>query len=131
MTTPVNVKFMYGKSNTRRASEFALIQASAKQAGFNVIDEGNDDWGSKLGDGSYDAVLFAWSPTSLAVTGAQSQFQTAGGNNFNGYSNKDVDAAYTSLATDFNKDKQIGYLQQVDKDAWADGYWCRSSSSRR
>ena len=47
MKTPVNVKFMYGKSNTRRASEFALIQASAKQAGFNVIDEGDDDLGQQ------------------------------------------------------------------------------------
>ncbi len=122
VTTPVNVKFMYGKSNTRRASEFALVQASAKQAGFNVIDAGDDKWSSKLGDGTYDAVLFAWQFTSLAVTATQPQLQTGGGVNFNGYSNKDVDAAYTSLAGEFDAAKQKTLLAQVDKQLWADAY---------
>lgn len=116
------VKFMYGKSNTRRASEFALIQASAVQAGFTVIDAGNDKWSSKLGDGTYDAVLFAWQFTSLAVTGTQSQIQTAGGNNFNGYSNKDVDAAFKTLTTEYDASKQRAILASVDKLLWNDGY---------
>ena len=122
VTGPVNVKFMYGKSNTRRASEFALIQASANQAGFNVIDKGDDTWGQKLGDGTYDAVLFAWQFTSLAVTGTQTQIQTGGGNNFNGYSNKDADAAFTKLTGEYDATKQQALLAQVDKDLWADAY---------
>jgi peptide/nickel transport system substrate-binding protein len=121
VTNP-SVRFMYGKSNTRRASEFALIQASATQAGFNVIDAGDDTWGQKLGDGTYDAVLFAWQFTSLAVTGGQSQFQTGGGNNFNGYSNKDVDAAYEKLAGEYDASKQQALLGQIDKAAWSDAY---------
>jgi peptide/nickel transport system substrate-binding protein len=120
--TPVDVKFMYAKSNPRRAAEFALIQASEKAAGFNVIDKGNDDWGSLLGNGSYDAVLFAWQFTSLAVTGAQAQFTTGGGSNYNGYSNADVDATYKSLQSDYNKANQIADLQKIDKDVWADAY---------
>lgn len=122
VTTPVDVKFMYGKSNTRRASEFALIQASALQAGFNVIDKGDDTWGQKLGDGTYDAVLFAWQFTSLAVTGVQPQVQTGGGNNFSGYSNKDVDAAFTTLTGEYDASKQRALLTQVDKQLWADAY---------
>jgi len=122
VTTPVDVKFMYGKSNTRRASEFALIQASAKEAGFNVIDAGDDKWGSKLGDGTYDAVLFAWQFSSLAVSATQAQNQTGGGSNYNGYSNKDVDAAYVSLATEFDAAKQKTLLAQVDKALWSDAY---------
>ena len=122
VTTPVNVKFLYGKSNTRRAQEFALIQASAAQAGFNVIDDGNDDWPDLLGNKSYDAVLFAWQFTSLAVTGAQSQFSTGGGNNLNGYSNKDVDADYQKIQSDFNPADQQKLLGDVDKHGWADGY---------
>ncbi len=121
VTSP-SVKFMYGKSNTRRASEFALIQASEAQAGFNVIDAGDDTWSSKLGDGTYDAVLFAWQFTSLAVTGAQGQLITAGGSNFNGYSNKDVDAAYKTLNTTFDATKQQALLAQIDKDVWNDAY---------
>jgi peptide/nickel transport system substrate-binding protein len=120
--TPVKVNFMYAKSNPRRAAEFALIQSSEKQAGFNVIDKGNDNWGSLLGNKSYDAVLFAWQFTSLAVTGAQAQFSTGGGSNYNGYSNANVDAAYKKLQSDYNKAEQIQLLQQIDKDVWADAY---------
>jgi peptide/nickel transport system substrate-binding protein len=121
VTNP-SVKFMYGKSNTRRASEFALVQASAAQAGFNVIDAGDDTWGQKLGDGTYDAVLFAWQFTSLAVTGTQTQIQTGGGNNFNGYSNKDADDAFNTLTGEYDASKQQALLAQIDKDLWTDAY---------
>jgi peptide/nickel transport system substrate-binding protein len=116
----INVTLLYGKSNTRRASEFALIQASAAQAGITVIDGGNDKWGSKLGDGTYDAALFAWQFTSLAVTGTQAQLITGGGSNYNGYSNKDTDSTFTTLSTEFDATKQIALLQEADKNAWAD-----------
>ena len=121
VTSPT-VNFMYGKSNTRRASEFALIQASAAQAGFNVVDKGDDTWGQKLGDGTYDAVLFAWQFTSLAVTGTQSQIQTGGGNNFNGYSNKAADDAFNTLTGEYDASKQQALLATVDKTLWADAY---------
>jgi len=122
VTGPVDVRFMYGKSNTRRASEFALIQASAKQAGFNVIDAGNDDWSSLLGNGSYDAILFAWAFPSLAVLGAQSQLITGGGNNFNGYSSKQVDDDYNTLQSTFDESKQKQLLADIDKTLWSDAY---------
>ena len=116
----VNVKFMYGKSNTRRAQEFALIQASEAQAGINVIDAGNDDWGSLLGNKSYDAVLFAFQSTSLGVTAFQAIFGTGGGSNYNGYSNKTVDADFAKLSGDFDAADQRKLLADVDKHAWAD-----------
>ncbi|MHB1172532.1 MAG: ABC transporter family substrate-binding protein [Lacisediminihabitans sp.] len=122
VTAPVDVKFMYGVSNTRRANEYKLIAESAKAAGFNVIDAGNDKWPSKLGDGTYDAVLFAWQSTSLAVTATQAQFQTGGGSNYNGYSNKAVDDAYTALSGEFNTTKQLALLTTVEKEMFKDAY---------
>jgi peptide/nickel transport system substrate-binding protein len=116
----VNVRFLYGKSNTRRAQEFALIQASEAQAGIKVIDDGDDNWGSLLGNKSYDAVLFAFQSTSLGVTAFQAIFGTGGGSNYNGYSNKAVDADFTKLSADFNTSDQIKLLADVDKHAWAD-----------
>ncbi|HEY5230296.1 MAG TPA: ABC transporter family substrate-binding protein [Galbitalea sp.] len=118
----ISVKFLYGKSNTRRAQEFALIQASEAQAGITVVDEGNDDWPTLLGNKSYDAVLFAWQFTSLAVTGGQSQFSTGGGNNFNGYSNKTVDSDYQKLQSEYSQPTQLTLLGDVDKQAWSDAY---------
>jgi peptide/nickel transport system substrate-binding protein len=122
VTGPVNVRFLYGKSNTRRAQEFALIQASAKQAGFNVIDEGNDNWPSLLGNGSYDAVLFAWSFGSLAVTLSQPTFGTGAGDNLNGYSNPKVDSDYAKLQSDYNQASQLKLLANIDKTIWGDAY---------
>jgi peptide/nickel transport system substrate-binding protein len=118
----ISVRFLYGKSNTRRAQEFALIQASEAQAGIKVIDDGNDNWPDLLGNKSYDAILFAWQFTSLAVTGAQSQFSTGGGNNFNGYSNSTVDADYKNLQSNYNQADQLKLLASVDKQAWKDAY---------
>jgi peptide/nickel transport system substrate-binding protein len=123
VTAPIDVKFMYGKSNTRRANEYQLIAASAKQAGFNVIDDGNDDWSSLLGNGSYDAMLFAWQFTSLAVLGSQATFTSDGGSNFNGYNNATVDSDFKTLeSTISDKSKQQQLLADVDKQVWGDAY---------
>jgi peptide/nickel transport system substrate-binding protein len=116
----VNVRFLYGKSNTRRAAEFALIQASEAQAGINVIDAGNDDWPDLLGNKSYDAVLFAWDYTSLAVTANQAIFQTGGGSNYQGVSDKAIDADFTKLSGTYDKTTQLALLADVDKHLWAD-----------
>jgi peptide/nickel transport system substrate-binding protein len=122
VSTPVDVQFMYGLSNTRRANEYQLIAESASQAGFNVIDAGNDDWGSKLGDGSYDAVLFGWQSTSTAVTSSQATFDSAGGNNLNGYSNEQVDALYAELSSELDPAAQTALLIEIEKLLWADAY---------
>ena len=122
VATPVNVNFMYGLTNTRRQNQYQLIAASASQAGFNVVDAGSDDWGSKLGDGTYDAVLFGWQSTSTAVTASEATFASDGGNNLNGYVNDKVDAAYDTLQGEYDKDKQLDLLIDVEKELWADAY---------
>jgi peptide/nickel transport system substrate-binding protein len=118
----VDVKWLYGCSNTRRANTFALIQESAKKAGFNVINKCDENWGSLLGSGTYDAVEFAWQMTSLGVSGSISTFQTGNGNNLNGYSNAKVDAAYESIQTEMDPAKQIALKLDAEKELWADAY---------
>ena len=122
VSTPVNVNFMYGLSNTRRQNEYQLIAASASQAGFNVVDAGSDDWGSKIGDGTYDAVLFGWQSTSTAVTASEATFASDGGNNLNGYASDKVDAAYDTLQGEYDAAKQLDLLIDVEKELWADAY---------
>lgn len=126
VTGPVNVRFAYANDNPRREGEFQLVQASAKEAGFNVIDVGKptaDFFGdSGIGSGkyNYDATVFAWSYTSLARTGAESQFVTGGNSNFNGYSNKQVDSDFKTLETTTDEAKQVSLLQSIDKQSWGD-----------
>lgn len=122
VTGKVTVKFLFGCGNTRRQNEFALIQASAAEAGFDVLNKCDDNWGSLLGSGTYDATVFGWQSTSTAVTGSKATFITDGGNNFTGYSNADVDAAYASLSTEFDAAKQLELLKTVEQNVWADGY---------
>lgn len=87
-TPPVDVRFLYGKSNVRRANQFQLIASSAAQAGFNVIDEGDDNWGgSRLASTeTYDASLFGWQSTNTFALNSEATYITGGLNNFGGYS---------------------------------------------
>ncbi len=118
--TPVNVRLMYDKTNARRAAEFQLDQPALTKAGFHVIDSGNADWSSKLGDGSYDAVFFGWQATSLAVTQDAAIYQSGGGSNLVGYSNKAVDEQFTKLAKSTDSAEQLSILDEAEKSLWKD-----------
>ena len=122
--TPVDVRFLYGASNVRRAQQFQLIAESAAEAGFNVIDGGNDNWGMMLDTATdqYDANLFGWQSTSLAVTEADANFRTGGMNNFYGYSNEEVDALFDELQTETEADRQQEIRREVEKHLWADAF---------
>jgi peptide/nickel transport system substrate-binding protein len=122
VTDEIKVNFMYAASNTRRQNEYQLIAESAKEAGFDVVDAGTDEWGSKLGDGTYDAVLFGWQSTSTGVTASQATFDSAGGNNLNGYANDDVDAAYKTLQGTYDSAEQITLLTEIEKNLFDDAY---------
>jgi peptide/nickel transport system substrate-binding protein len=119
----LTVRFAYPNDNPRRASEFSLIQQSAAQAGITVKDDGSpgEDFFTNLGNGSYDASIFAWQYTSLALTGSQVEFQTGTSSNYQGYSNPDVDALwkkleYSTASTSANH----AILAQIDQKVVAD-----------
>ena len=114
VTTPVDVRFLYGKSNVRRANEFQLISASASKAGFNVIDNGDDKWGEILGTGTYDAALFGWQSTNTFILNAEANYVTGGQNNYGGYSNADVDALWAEVATNTDSDKEVELATQIE-----------------
>jgi peptide/nickel transport system substrate-binding protein len=125
--TPVKVEFGYPNDNPRRVSEFQLIQASEKAAGFNVVDDSSpaDTYFGKLGTGEYDAVIFAWQYTSLAVTANASIFKTSAtttGGNYNGYSNPTVDSDFATLNGTTVPSAQQKILANVDKELWSDAY---------
>jgi peptide/nickel transport system substrate-binding protein len=122
VTTPVDVRMLYGASNTRRAQQYALYAAQVAPAGFNLIDGGDDNWGALLGSGTYDASLFAWQSTSTGVTSSRATFDTEGGNNFTGYSNPESDALWAELSSTFDADRQQEILKTIDKSLYDDAY---------
>lgn len=110
------VCILYATNNPRRVNEFALIQASANEAGFNVTDCGSPQWGGLLGTaGAYDATFFGWQSTSLGVTNASANYITGGINNLNFYSNPEVDELLGQLDVTFDAAEQIEIQLQIDK----------------
>ena len=86
-----NVRVMYDNTNSRRQQEFQLIKESAEEAGFKIEDVGDVNWGTRLGDGTYDVSLFGWQSEGTGITEADANFRTGAQNNYGGYSNKKTD----------------------------------------
>ncbi len=118
--TPVDVRLMYDKTNPRRAAEFQIDKPALAKAGFNIIDNGDADWSSKLGDGTYDAVFFGWQATTTAVTGDVAIYGTGGGENYTGYGSKEIDSLYQKLAGTIDTNAQLPIVTEIDKQLWKD-----------
>jgi peptide/nickel transport system substrate-binding protein len=122
-TTPIDVRFLYGASNVRRANEYQLISASAAKVGFNVIDEGDDAWGGRLTQtDTYDASLFGWQSTNTFALNSEANYVTGGLNNFGGYSNSDIDGWYADMASatpDEEKELTINIEKQLNEDGFS------------
>ena len=122
-TTPIDVRFLYGASNVRRANEYQLIGASAAKVGFNVIDEGDDAWGGRLTQtDTYDASLFGWQSTNTFALNSEANYVTGGLNNFGGYSNSDIDGWYADMASasvEEEKELTINIEKQLNEDGFS------------
>jgi len=129
--SPVTVKFWYPEGNVRRGQEFELIAASAALAGFTLVDASEPDWvftdPSVEPVNSHDAVIFAWSSTSLAIAGSDQIFGTytdplKKGGNYSGYTNPEVDKLLAELQVTVDPAKQTDIQLQIEKLLWADAY---------
>ena len=85
------VRVMYDNTNSRRQQEFQLIKESAEKAGFKIEDVGDVNWGTRLGDGTYDVSLFGWQSESTGITDSDANYRTGAQNNYGGYSSKKTD----------------------------------------
>jgi len=114
------IKVMYSSKNPNRIDEFQAIQASATKAGFNIVDAGSPDWGKKLGDGTYDAVLFGWINPGYGYAGIPQIWSNDGGGNYNTYKGTNKLALSTQSIIDTKKINPI--LKEMDKQAIKDAY---------
>jgi peptide/nickel transport system substrate-binding protein len=106
--------------NKRRVDTISLIQASCKQAGFNVVDAGTPTFFSKEWPaGEWDVALFAWQGSPL-ISGNSGTYTTGGGQNPQGYSNPQVDKAVTQLFQTIDPAKQVPLLKEIEQDLWSD-----------
>lgn len=116
------VRILYNSENRNRVNAYTLIAAAATQAGFDVVDNGDAQWGSKLGDGSYDAAIFGWISSGVGVGSLGQIYKTGMSSNFNGYSNAAVDALADTLAVTLDSDEQSRIQIEADGHLFADAY---------
>jgi peptide/nickel transport system substrate-binding protein len=117
VTSTVQVRLLFDPENTRRQNEYELIAASAAEAGFEVVPyQVQSDWGTDLSTAQafYDAALFGWQSQSTAVTESDANYRTAGGNNFYGYSNAEVDALLDELQVTTDEARQGEILGELE-----------------
>ena len=116
------IRILYNSDNPNRVDAFTLISQSASKAGFKIKNEGDVNWGSRLGNGTYDASIFGWISPGVGVSGVPQIFGTGQSSNFNGYSNKSADAAMSKLIQTTDKAEQTSLQQEIDKDIFGDAY---------
>jgi peptide/nickel transport system substrate-binding protein len=121
--TPIDVRVLFADNNPRRASEFELIQASALEAGFNLIDGRSPTWSSELGNiQDYDMNFFGWQSESTGVADSSANYITGGANNFYGYSNPEVDALFDELNGTADPERQKEILIEAEQHLWEDAF---------
>lgn len=116
------VRFLYGASNQRRAQQFQLVKESAEQAGFVIIEDADDNWGTRLGDGTYDASLFGWQATNTGVTEPDANYRTGQQNNYGAYSSEEVDDILTELQTELDENRQLELSIELESHLHADAF---------
>jgi peptide/nickel transport system substrate-binding protein len=120
--TPVTVRFAYPNDNPRRVQEFQIMQSAMKDAGFTLKDVSKPtaqyfDPGEGLGTPkyNYDACVFAYVESSFSVGSSQGNTTTGNQYNYQGYSNKNVDALWQKALQRPNFKAAIPDMQQIDK----------------
>ncbi|MDN6134421.1 MAG: ABC transporter family substrate-binding protein [Brevibacterium sp.] len=115
------VRIMYDNTNSRRQQEFQLIKESAEKAGFKIKDVGDVNWGTRLGDGTYDVSLFGWQSEGTGVTENDANFRTGAQNNYGGYSSEKMDKILDKLLVS-KEDEQEKLLVDMEKQLSEDAF---------
>jgi len=115
LKSPLKVRVLVPGNNPRRASEFALAKANMAKVGFDLVGDVRTDWPSKLGNSDYDAYFFAWVASSVTQRQSAEIFDTNGGNNILGYSNKAVDAIIATLDAPMSESLLLAKYIQIER----------------
>jgi peptide/nickel transport system substrate-binding protein len=122
-TTPIKVRLLTDSENPRRQSEYELIRDSVAQAGFDLVNASRPDWGDQLVNTSiYDAALFGWQSTAIAVASDVPQYVKGGLNNFYGYNNPRVNALGKELNSTSDPDRQEEIRIEMEQNLFADAF---------
>ena len=124
LETPVEVRIGYSAPNPRRTDEVTAIKASCDEAGFDIVDAGDSTFfqqGGPLETGDWEVALFAWAGSGQIASG-QPIYSTGGGQNYGGFSNEEVDAAWDELASSNDEAVHLEQIKKIEKLLWDELY---------
>jgi peptide/nickel transport system substrate-binding protein len=123
LETPVPIRIGYSAPNQRRSNEVSLIASSCNDPElFEVEDVGNPDFfGTTLENGDWEIALFAWAGSGQIASG-QAIYETGGEQNFGGFSNEEVDAAWNTLSSSVDPEVHLEQVKIIEKLLWDDLY---------
>ena len=122
-STPIDVRLLFADENPRRAAQYDLIRESVAQAGFNLVDGRDINWGENLSNTSlYDAALFGWQTTAIAVADSIPNYVDGGLNNFYGYNNPTVNELGAELNSTSDPARQDEILIEIEQNLFADAF---------
>ncbi|WP_261163849.1 ABC transporter family substrate-binding protein [Microbacterium sp. Marseille-Q6965] len=122
--TGAEVRIGYSAPNPRRSDQVAMIKSSCDQAGFNIVDAGNEDFfapGGTQERGDYEVALFAWAGSGQ-ITSGQNIYATGKPQNYGQYSNPEVDAAYETLVSTLDESVHLEQTKVIERLLWEDLY---------
>ena len=120
--TPLTIRFARAKTSDLRAQQVQLIKASCDKAGFNIVDQPEEDLFSTLPQsGKWDATVFGFSGSGLVASG-QSIYITGGDQNYGKYSSKVVDDVWQKVITSTDRDTADKLKIPFEEQLWKDVY---------
>lgn len=114
------------KGNKLRENEVSIIRDQMKKVGVDLVETNFTKLGSTLAKGDFDVVIFAWVGTPFPISSNESIYESpndqtgAGGQNFGGYKNPQVDSMFKQAVEELDPAKAIQEANQVDKQIWMD-----------
>ncbi len=106
--------------NPRRQSTNELAAEQCAEAGFELTDDPAEDMLSvRLPASDYDVILFAWVATA-ALSSNTSIYVPGGGQNFNNYSNPEIQTLFDQANAEFDPAVRADLMNQIDAILWED-----------
>jgi peptide/nickel transport system substrate-binding protein len=104
----------------RRVQTVQLIQAECQQAGMQIVDDNDPNFlDQRVSQGDYDVALFGWINDPF-ISSHQSIYATKGGQNWQSYSNPQVDALMNQAVSNLDPNGFRAQWQDVDRAIAAD-----------
>lgn len=99
----------------RRVQTVQLVQAQCQQAGMQIVDDTDPNFlDQRVSQGDYDVALFGWANDPF-ISSHQSIYTTGGGQNWQGYSNPQVDALMNQAVSNLDANGFRQQWQEIDR----------------